>query len=58
MERHRDFIGFETTREVTVAVEKERKRLSKGRPGRFAGKAEATRSLILRGSKAKVKADA
>ena len=53
----RKFIGFETDPQIDRVVEKERLRLQRLR-GKTVWKSAAVRSLILRGSKAKVKADA
>ncbi len=55
-QRKREFIGVERNQQIDRAVEKERRRLQAVRgKDAFVGRAEAVRSLILRGSTVKVK---
>ncbi len=54
----RELITFTTNAAINRAIEKERKRLRRVRPGEFSAIAAAIRSLIMRGSKAKPRGDA
>ncbi len=57
MKKPRPLITFTTNAEINRALEKERKRLARVRPGEISGQAAAVRSLIMRGSKAKANAE-
>ena len=56
--RIRPLITFTTNAEINRALETERKRIARvdKLEGQFAGRAEAVRSLILRGARAKADA--
>lgn len=58
MKRLRTLITFTTNAEIDRAIERERKRLTRVRPGEVSSLAASVRSLIMRGSRAKAKADA
>ena len=59
MRAKRRWIGIERNEEIDRVVEKERRRMQKVRGKEaFVGTAEAARSLMMRGSKAREQAEA